>query len=156
MRRLSAPAVRYGMWNPACWWRSSNEARNEMALEGNILRQTQVVTAFGPGSLVDLPKKSVIIGGLDDWKMTGRRRIQEERLEAKLRVLLSVPALELYEPPAFDEETAQSGGPPKRFIAARVFPHWYVTQEPVAGGGGQFRRRRLVGDAALSRGEYRD
>ena len=49
-----------------------------MAVEGNILRQTQVVTTFGPGSLVDLPKQSVIVGGLDDWKMNGRRRIQEE------------------------------------------------------------------------------
>jgi hypothetical protein len=127
-----------------------------MALEGNILRQSQVVTIFGPGSLVDLPTQSVIIGGLDDWKMTGRRRIQEPRLEAKLRFLLSVPTLELYEPPAFDEDAAQSGGPPPRFIAARVFPHWYVTQEPAAGGGGTFRRRRLVGEAALTRGEYRD
>ena len=127
-----------------------------MPIDGNILRQSQVVTIFGPGSLVDLPKQSVIIGGLDDWKMTGRRRIQEPRLEAKLRTLLGVPTLELYEPPAYDEDAANNGNAPPRFIAARVFPHWYVTQEPVAGGGGLFRRRRLVGEAALTRGEYRD
>jgi hypothetical protein len=127
-----------------------------MPVDGNILRQSQVVTTFGPGSLVDLPKQSIIIGGLDDWKMSGRRRIREPRLEAKLLVLLSVPALELYEPPAYDEDAAQNGSPPPRFIAARVFPHWYVTQEPAAGGGGAFRRRRLVGEAALTRGEYRD
>ena len=118
-----------------------------MAVEGNILRQTQVVTTFGPGSLVDLPKQSVIIGGLDDWKMNGRRRIQEERLEAKLRVLFDVPALELYEPPAFDDDAAQNGGPPPRFIAARVFPHWYVTQilrrtVDNSGGGGWPAKQR--------------
>lgn len=126
-----------------------------MPIDTNLLRQSQVVTTFGPGSLVDLPNKSVIIGGLDDWKMAGRVRIHEARLEAKLRRLLNVPAIELYAPPTYDEDAAQQGAP-SRFVAARVFPHWYVTQEPVAGGGGRFRRRRLVGEAALSNGKYRD
>ncbi len=31
------------------------------------LRQSQVVSTFGPGSLVDLPNYSVLIGGLDSW-----------------------------------------------------------------------------------------
>jgi Domain of unknown function (DUF1998) len=126
-----------------------------MAIEGNILRQSQVVTTFGPGSLVDLPRQSVIIGGLDDWRMSGRVRIREPRLEAKLRALLGVPALELYEPPAHDDDAAQQGAPP-RFVAARVFPRWYATQEPAAGGGGLYRRRRLIGEATLSNGQYRD
>ena len=126
-----------------------------MAADSDFLRQSQVVTTFGPGSLVDLPRKSVIIGGLDDWRMPGRTRIREPRLEAKLRRLLDVPVLELYEPPAYDEDAARQGATP-RFVAARVFPRWYVTQEPVAGGGGVFRRRRLVGDAALTNGRYRD
>jgi hypothetical protein len=123
--------------------------------DSNILRQSQVVTTFGPGSLVDLPRKSVIIGGLDDWRMAGRVRIREPRLEAKLRILLNVPALELYAPPAYDEEAALQGAPTS-FVAARVFPRWYITQEPVAGGGGPFRRRRLVGEDALTSGQYRD
>jgi hypothetical protein len=126
-----------------------------MAVDSNLLRQSQVVTTFGPGALVDLPRQSVIIGGLDDWRMPGRSRIRERRLEAKLRALLDVPTLELYEPPAYDDDAAQQGASP-RFVAARVFPHWYVTQDPVTGGGGPFRRRRLVGEAALSNGQYRD
>jgi len=123
--------------------------------DSNILRQSQVVTTFGPGSLVDLPRKSVIIGGLDDWRMSGRVRIREPRLEAKLRILLNVPVLELYAPPAYDEDAAQQGAP-SPFVAARAFPRWYITQEPVAGGGGTFRRRRLVGEDALTSGQYRD
>lgn len=123
--------------------------------DSDILRQSQVVTTFGPGSLVDLPRKSVIIGGLDDWGMSGRVRIREPRLEAKLRILLNVPALELYAPPAYDEEAVQQGAPTS-FVAARGFPRWYVTQEPIAGGGGLFRRRRLVGEDALTNGQYRD
>lgn len=123
--------------------------------DSNILRQSQVVTTFGPGSLVDLPRQSVIIGGLDDWRMAGRVRIHEPRLEAKLRILLNLPSLELYAPPVYDEDAIQQGSA-SPYVAARVFPRWYVTQEPMAGGGGVFRRRRLVGEPALTNGQYRD
>jgi len=127
-----------------------------MALDGQFLRQSQVVTTFGPGSLVDLPRQSVIIGGLDDWKLGTRVRIEEPRLQAKLRTLLNVPTLELYAPPPYEEEAATQHNPPPRFVAARVFPGWYMTQESAAGGGGRFRRRRLIGEAALTSGVYRD
>ena len=32
------------------------------------LRQSQVLTTFGPGSMVDLPNRSVVISGLTYWK----------------------------------------------------------------------------------------
>ena len=31
------------------------------------MRQSQVITTYGPGALVDLPDRSVIVGGLDFW-----------------------------------------------------------------------------------------
>ena len=31
------------------------------------LRQSQVVTTFGPGAMVDLPDHAVIVGGLEHW-----------------------------------------------------------------------------------------
>jgi hypothetical protein len=31
------------------------------------IRRSQVVTIFGPGSLLDLPNHSAIVGGLDHW-----------------------------------------------------------------------------------------
>ena len=31
------------------------------------LRQSQVITTYGPGALVDLPKHAAIMGGLDTW-----------------------------------------------------------------------------------------
>ena len=31
------------------------------------LRHSQVITTFGPGSLVDLPTQSAIVGGLEHW-----------------------------------------------------------------------------------------
>ena len=33
------------------------------------LRLSQVITTFGPGAMVDLPTRSVIIGGLERWDM---------------------------------------------------------------------------------------
>jgi hypothetical protein len=116
----------------------------------NILRQTQVVTTFGPGALVDLPDRSVIISGLSGWDRQGGQEIQERRLTAKLRAALQVPSLELCTPPIFDE----TPNAPKHGIRARLFPTWFVTQEPAAKAG-QFRRRRLVGiDATQQNGLY--
>src|SRR5437773_956319 len=52
------------------------------------LRPSQVVTTFGPGSIVDLREDSVMILGLDFWPSApdSYRVIHEPRLEASLRV----------------------------------------------------------------------
>ena len=52
------------------------------------LRPSQIVTTFGPGSIVDLPKDSVIVLGLDFWpnQPAQYRPIAEPRLERVLRV----------------------------------------------------------------------
>ena len=31
------------------------------------IRQSQVITTYGPGALIDLPTHSAIVGGLDTW-----------------------------------------------------------------------------------------
>ena len=54
------------------------------------LRQSQVVMTFGPGSMVDLPKHSVLIAGLDYWS-GGGTEIFEARLAAKAARLLELP-----------------------------------------------------------------
>jgi hypothetical protein len=119
----------------------------------NLLRQTQVITTFGPGALVDLPDRSVIISGVSEWDRQGAQEIQEARLIAKLRAALGVQTLALYAPPAFDD----SPNAPKDGIRARLFPTWFVTLEPAAKPG-LFRRRRLVGISATERNGryYRD
>ena len=35
------------------------------------LRQSQLLTSFGPGAMVDLPDHSILIGGLDTWSPGG-------------------------------------------------------------------------------------
>ena len=72
------------------------------------LRPTQVISQHGPGAIVDLPKLSVVIAGLDRWSPHEiHDRIGEPRLEAFLRVD------GLFRPPP--------GGVP-----SYVFPEWLV------------------------------
>ena len=34
------------------------------------IRRSQIITTYGPGSLIDLPRDSAIVAGIDGW--TGR------------------------------------------------------------------------------------
>jgi hypothetical protein len=56
----------------------------------NAQRLSQVVSSFGPGAMVDLPTRSVVIGGLELWEMrTGSfTPIPEPRLTARLEQFL--------------------------------------------------------------------
>ena len=69
------------------------------------IRQSQVVTTFGPGALLDLPRYSVLIGGLDHWGARGDE-IPETRLVEKLQLLLEVPNLKLFRPPPDEDNPA--------------------------------------------------
>ena len=119
--------------------------------DDNFLRRSQVITGFGPGALVDLPEHSVIIGGLGQWRGYQRYPVKEPRLQAKLAQALNVNAVDLYMPPAFFEDDLSPGS-----IPGRIFPTWFITQKPVANGGGRHKRRRLVGYSLLKRGVYED
>jgi hypothetical protein len=69
------------------------------------IRQSQIVTTFGPGAMVDLPDHAAIIGGLEHWRSMGRQ-VHEERLEAKVQTLLNIPGIELYAAPVFPVSTS--------------------------------------------------
>ena len=43
------------------------------------IRQSQLITTYGPGARVDLPKQSVVIGGLESW-VGADTVIHEQRL----------------------------------------------------------------------------
>ncbi|WP_053217024.1 DUF1998 domain-containing protein [Virgibacillus senegalensis] len=60
------------------------------------LRPSQLITTFGPGSIVDLPDYSVIIGGIDKWDsidVSKAKTIEEPRIRKKLRIqqIKSIP-----------------------------------------------------------------
>lgn len=73
------------------------------------LRPTQIVTTFGPGAIVDLPTRSVVVAGLEWW--SGGTAIYEPRLQN----LLGVD--ELRRPPR-----PSAGG----YVPCIEFPRWLV------------------------------
>jgi len=50
------------------------------------LRPSQIITTFGPGSVVDLPNISVVLAGTDFWATGPEQEIDEPRLRSMLRV----------------------------------------------------------------------
>jgi hypothetical protein len=117
------------------------------------LRASQLITAYGPGSLVDLPDDSIIVAGLDQWNYdnTTNPMIEEPRLVGKLRKLLGVSQLTLRTPPPASDK-------PHGFHPSVVgwrFPEWFLVQETVTTGQGH-RRRRLIHLNSLEKGRYRE
>ena len=121
-------------------------------MEENFIRQSQLVTTYGPGAMIDLPNYSVIVSGLEDWALQRREKIDEPRLVAKLRRLLNVQTLELYTPPRHEENATRLAP-----VAARIFPTWFIVRDarPVPRNL-QWRRRRLVRWSHLDRGRFID
>ena len=112
------------------------------------VRQSQVITTYGPGALIDLPAHSAIVGGLDTWPKD-LQEIMEPRLSQALQRITDVPAPKLYAPPpAPSEPWAQAQG-----IGAWRFPEWFVVQEGRSAGSsegeGRPQSRRLVQRKAL-------
>lgn len=114
------------------------------------IRQSQIVTTFGPGSMVDLPDYAVLTSGLDYWTRGGET-ISEPRLSRKLAELLALPTIELRTPPPADK----APDAPLAGIPAFEFPEWFVTQD-ILRGGSSTRSRMLVHRKSLTRRKYED
>lgn len=110
------------------------------------VRQSQIITTFGPGSLLDLPKYSVIVAGLDN--IQADIEIQEPRLLEKVR---RIPGLQhvsaLKNPP----RQAEAYGTDTSGMRAHSFPNWFITtQIPNS------RDRFLVPKSKIERQKYKD
>ncbi|BCX17149.1 MAG: hypothetical protein KatS3mg117_0831 [Geminicoccaceae bacterium] len=107
----------------------------------DLLRLSQLVTSFGPGAMLDLPRRSVMIAGLDRWEPAKRRTIVEPRLVLRLP---DGPRRGLATPPVHEESPYRRDHPG---LQAILFPNWFVTTraEPFEGR----QRRRLVCFAEL-------
>ncbi len=115
------------------------------------VRRGQVITTYGPGALIDLPKHSAIVGGLDTWpKTSDLEEILEPRLTRKLQIMTSVPAPSLFAPPADENDPSVSA----KGVGAWRFPSWFVVQEAASTEDRERSRRLVHGKALDERGKF--
>jgi hypothetical protein len=94
--------------------------------EGKV-RQSQALTTYGPGAMVDLLHDAVLVGGLDFWGAEGLHSFDEPRLRERLQARF--PDLRdekpFVAPPGGDERK------PTRACGVQVleFPAWFVCQK---------------------------
>lgn len=113
----------------------------------DVIRLSQVIGVFGPGAMLDLPERSVVVGGLDKWDMRlpkAFRQIEEPRLARLLQQRLKDDPRwgvdrppELRTPPIDPNERRA----PKPTVEAPVFPEWFICNTEPSDPPG---RRRLV------------
>ncbi len=115
------------------------------------VRQSQLLTTYGPGSMVDLPDYSVLIGGLEQWSHS-YEVIHEPRLEAKAAEAIGVDSIQLRAPPT--DEAAPEGV--TTGITAWQFPEWFVVQYEVSlNEDMKWRSRPIVYISQLEKGRFR-
>jgi hypothetical protein len=70
------------------------------------VRRSQVITTYGPGALIDLPRHSAIAGGLESWPNISdlEEEILELRLTRKLQMMTGITAPRLYAPPPAEND----------------------------------------------------
>jgi hypothetical protein len=111
------------------------------------IRLSQIIGVFGPGSMIDLPERSVLVQGLDHWEMHGAgtfRVIEEPRLARLLHQRLKDDGrLVSDRPPELRTPPIDAGDPKRKSpgIKATVFPRWFVCDTIP---GDRPNRRRLV------------
>ena len=128
-------------------------SRKQGARPHGQIRQSQLVTTFGPGAPLDLPEYSVLVSGLDFWSGV-EQEVHEPRLVEKLKRLLDAPSLKLYLPPRDSEDPAA----PRTGVTVWQFPEWFITQdvEEDRKQGRFMRSRLLVPRKALTKGKFID
>ena len=90
------------------------------------VRRSQVITTWGPGALIDLPRHSGIVGGLETWpEVSELEEVPDQRLQRKLALVTGLPQPRLYLPPP------DSNDPSATKLGIRVwrFPEWMMVQE---------------------------
>ena len=110
------------------------------------IRRSQVITTYGPGALIDLPRDSAIVAGVDGWTHP-LERLDEPRVQRILSRMTGVPHPELYVPPTPDPAKYWLKFP--KGIDAYRFPEWFVAQSSEDGSDDdpspdRPRSRRLV------------
>ncbi|MCU0532925.1 MAG: DUF1998 domain-containing protein [Hydrococcus sp. Prado102] len=130
----------------------ASKGKKQHTASGEI-RQSQILSTFGPGSMVDLPDRSILIGGLNHWQGHQNQPIYEERLERRLCELFGVREVKLFAPPAQPQDPSA----PRTGITSFVFPTWFVAQSDETwktAAGKEYQTRPLIPWNRLVKGKY--
>lgn len=102
-------------------------------------RCSQLISTYGPGAMVDLPKHAVVMGGLQAWPKRERLvDLDEDRLLSRVRELTGVPDIELRKPPQNEDDD-----PPIAGVTAYVFPEWFIAEWTLTGAALDAIRARV-------------
>ena len=109
-------------------------ARVQQQPNGTV-RQSQVVTTFGPGAMVDLLNDAVLVGGLDFWSYDRNFAvpfIEERRLRDSIVERFRQLNRELSQDHPFRAPPVGNDREPSKFagVLALEFPQWFVCQNP--------------------------
>jgi hypothetical protein len=129
--------------------KGTTKKRGEQPKPEGQLRQSQLITSFGPGAMVDLVERAVVIGGLEHWGFSkdGFVTLDDPRLRRSL-----IPRLKALDP---DLDLAREGyfrmPPDNEWLDANTnigvraleFPRWFVCQgcHRLAQAGVQFENK---------------
>jgi hypothetical protein len=127
----------------------------------NSIRMSQLVGTFGPGAMLDLPDRSVLVLGLDHWEMHGKaafQRIEEPRLQRLLHLRLKDDDRIVGDkPPDLRTPPINKGDPraPSPAVRATVFPRWFACDTlpgdaPTVVGSRGFRTWTLLREPSTS------
>ena len=99
------------------------------------VRQSQMVTTFGPGAMVDLLTDAVLVGGLDFWsydRSFALPHIAEPRLRDAIVERFQGAGRELSKEHPFRAPPVGNDREPSKHAGVQVleFPHWFVCQNP--------------------------
>lgn len=98
------------------------------------IRLSQLVTTFGPGAMVDLVHRAVVIGGLEHWQWLDNKweSLDYSRLRRSLvpRLKALAPELDLAQADYFRKPPAADANDPSLRCGVRAleFPRWLVCQ----------------------------
>lgn len=114
---------------------SSLKKQKRIARPEGQLRQSQLITTFGPGSMVDLVDRAVVIGGLEHWgygKGNDGEALDDPRLRRALipRLKALHPDLDLAKSHYFRKPPEGDVRDPFPSVGVRAleFPRWFVCQ----------------------------
>ncbi|NJL10714.1 MAG: hypothetical protein HC908_12530, partial [Calothrix sp. SM1_7_51] len=118
------------------------------------IRQSQIISTFGSGSMTDLPNHSVLISGINHWDGYRNQPIYEERLAARVAELLLIGKVDMYAPPAANQDPTA----PRTGIKVFTFPAWFVAQigdeKWTSQTGKDYQTRPLIPWGRLVKGKY--